>query len=132
MKIGELKSSIQEIKTLPKGYNISYGKMYHTKRETKIAIVPVGFIDGFNMRKDRDIFSLKENILSVGIELKKFFKDNRLKVLINHQKYNIIGRIGMYHCVVDITESEGISIEDDVIFEISPMQVNSMIRREYI
>ncbi len=130
-KIGQFKSTIQEIKIVPKGYNISYGKMYQTKRETKIAVLPVGYMDGFNMRKDRDIFSHKENILSVGIEIKKFFKDNRIKVLINHKKYSIIGRIGMYHAVVDITDSENISIQDEVLLEIPPMQVNSMIRREY-
>lgn len=130
--IGQFKSSIQEIKTVPKGYNISYGNMYKTKRETKIAILPVGFMDGLNMRKDRDIFSLKENFLSVGIEIKKFFKDNRLKVLIKDKKYSIIGRIGMYHAVVDITDGEAISIDDEVILEIPPMQVSSMIRREYV
>lgn len=132
VKIGQVKSSIQEIKTVPKGYNISYGNMYKTKRETKIAIVPVGYMDGLNMRKDRDIFSLKENLLSVGIEIKKFFKDNQLKVLINDKTYNIIGRIGMYHAVVDITEGENITIDSEVFFDIPPMQVNSMIRREYV
>ena len=132
IKIGELKSSIQEIKTVPKGYNISYGKMYKTKRETKIAIVPIGYMDGLNMRKDRDIFSLKENFLSVGIEIKKFFKDNNIKVKINNKKYNVIGRIGMYHCVIDITNSENIELKDEVIFEVPPMQVNSIVRREYV
>lgn len=131
VKIGQFKSSIQEIKTVPKGYNISYGNMYKTKRETKIAIVPVGNMDGLNMKKARDIFSFKENFLSVGIEVKKFFKDNSLKVLINGKKYNIIGRIGMYHAVIDITGSD-VSLEDEVILDIPPMQVNQMIRREYI
>ena len=102
-KVGQVKASIQEIKTVPKGYNISYGKMFRTKRETKIAVIPVGSSDGLNMRKDRDIFSFVENVKSVGIEIKKFFKDNRLKVSINGRKYNIIGRIVMYQAVVDIT-----------------------------
>ena len=131
-KIGTFKSSIQEIKTVPKGYNISYGNMYKTKKETKIAVIPVGYMDGLNMRKDRDIFSFKENFLSVGIEIKKFFKDNNIKVIINNRKYNIIGRIGMYHCVVEITGSDDISVDDEVILDISPMLTNSMIRREYL
>ena len=118
-KIGQVKTSIQEIKTVPKGYNISYGKMFKTKRETKIAIIPMGYMDGFCMRKDRDIFSLKENVKSVGIEIKKFFK------------YPVIGRIGMYHAVVDITNAEDITVASEVTLDIPPMQVNSMIRREY-
>lgn len=132
IKIGTFKSSIQEIKTVPKGYNISYGNMYKTKRETKIAIIPVGYMDGFNMRKDRDIFSFKENLLSIGIEIKKIFKDNNLKVIIKEKKYNVIGRVGMYHCAIDITDSDDISIEDEVILDIPPMLTNSMIRREYL
>lgn len=105
--------------------------MYKTKRETKIAIVPVGYIDGLNIRKDRDIFSFKENFKSVGIEIKKFFKDNNIKVTINNKKYNVIGRIGMYHAVIDITESDDITLNSKVIFDIQPMMTNSMIRREY-
>lgn len=132
VKIGTFKSSIEEIKTVPKGYNISYGNMYKTKRETKLAIIPVGYMDGFNMRKDRDIFSFKENLISVGIEIKKFFKDNNLKVSINDKKYNIIGRVGMYHCAIDITGSSDISIDDEVILDIPPMLTNNMIRREYL
>ena len=132
VKIGTFKSSIQEIKTVPKGYNISYGNMYKTKRETKLAIIPVGYMDGFNMRKDRDIFSFKENLLSVGIEIKKFFKDNNLKVSIKNKKYNLIGRVGMYHSIIDITGSDNISINDEVTFHISPMLTNSTIRREYL
>lgn len=130
-KVGQVKASIQEIKTVPKGYNISYGNMFRTKRETKIAVIPVGSSDGFNMRKDRDIFSFVENVKSVGIEIKKFFKDNRLKVSINDKKYNIIGRIGMYHAVVDITEAEDVGLASEVILDIPPMNLNSMIRREY-
>ncbi len=40
-KIGTFKTNIEEIKTPPKGYNISYSNTYKTKKETKIAILPV-------------------------------------------------------------------------------------------
>lgn len=131
IKIGEFKSHIVEIKTVPKGYNISYGKNYKTKRETKIAIIPVGYIDGLNHKKSRDSFKLSENIISVLMEVKKLFKDNSLKVKIFGKEYNIIGRLGMYHAIIDITKSD-FKVGDEVILDIHPLDANSDIRREYI
>lgn len=131
IKIGEFKSHIAEIKTVPKGYNISYGKNFKTKRETKIAIIPVGYIDGLNHKKARDSFKLSENITSVLMEIKKIFKDNSLKVKISDKEYKIIGRLGMYHAIVDITASNA-NIGDEVILDIHPLDANSNIRREYI
>lgn len=131
-KIGNFVTNITEIKTLPKGYNIGYSNTYKTKCEKRIAIIPVGYNDGLNKNKLRDTFNLKENILSVGIEIKKIFKDNNIKVSINGQKYNILGRIGMCYSVIDITGNDEIKVGDKVYIEISPLQTNEVIRREYI
>ncbi len=131
-KIGNFVTSITEIKTLPKGYNIGYSNTYKTKKETKIALIPVGYNDGLNKNKLRDNFTLKENILSVCIELKKIFKDNNIKATINGKKYNILGRIGMCYSVIDITGNDEIKVGDKVYLDISPLQTNEAIRREYI
>ena len=77
-------------------------------------------------------FRLKRIFYLYGIEIKKFFKNNNLKVIIQDKEYNIIGRVGMYHIVVDITDSDNIEIGCEVDLDIAPLQVNSMIRREYI
>jgi len=89
-------------------------------------------MDGLNKGKLRDCFTLKENILSVGIEIKKFFKDNSLKATINGKQYKIIGQLGTYHCILDITKSEGIGVGNEVYLDISPLQVNENITREYV
>lgn len=131
-KIGLFKTNIIEIKNLPKGYNISYGNTYKTKKETKIAIIPTGYVDGFNKNKLRDDFSLKNNIIAVLMEVKKIFKDNSLKVKINGKKYKILGKLGMYHSIIDISENEKIKIGQEVEVDIVPLQANDKIRREYI
>lgn len=131
-KIGTFKTNIQEIKEVPKGYNIGYGNTYKTREKTKIAVIPVGYIDGLNKNKLRDDFSLKNNLVSVLFEIRKIFKDNYLKAEINGKKYKIIGRIGMYYAVVDITGEENIKSGEEVILDISPIQTNDEIRREYI
>lgn len=132
VKIGTFKTSIIEIKNLPKGYNISYGKIYKTKKETRVAVIPVGYVDGFNKDKLRDDFSFKNNLISVGMEIKKIFKDNSLKVKIKDNYYKVIGRIGMYHAIIDISSNDDIKIGDEVTINITPLQANDEIRREYI
>lgn len=132
IKIGKFKTSIIEIKTLPEGYNISYGKTYKTKKETKVAVIPVGYMDGLNQGNKRDNFKFSNNIIAILMEIKKLFKDNRLEAKINGKTYKIIGRLGMYHAIIDITDSEDIKIDDIVSLDITPLQTNDEIRREYI
>lgn len=132
VKIGKFKTNITEIKVVPKHYNISYGNTYKTKRETKLATIPVGYMDGLNKSVKRDNFKFSNNIIAILMEIKKLFKDNRIEVKINGKSYKIIGRLGMYHSIIDITESDDIKIGDDVILDVTPLQTNEKIRREYI
>ena len=74
---------------------------------------------------------MKDNIISVLIEIKKLFKDNKLKATINGKKYPIIGRLGMYHAVIDITGTD-IKEDTEVILDITPLQASENIKREYI
>ena len=49
-KVGILETKIVKTKILPKGYNISYSNEFKTKKETKIAVIPVR-IYGWNKCK---------------------------------------------------------------------------------
>lgn len=128
--VGIFKTNVEEIKVLPKGYNISYGNSFTTKKETKVAILPVGYRDGLFMQKSRDSFNFIDNIVAILMECKKIFKDNSLKVKINGNTYKIIGRVGMYHSVVDITGAD-VKVGDEVSIDLHPLNVSDNIKREY-
>ena len=130
-KIGYLTSNVAEIKTLPKGYNIGYSNSYTTTKETKVAIIPCGYADGVNVKVDKDMFRGIDKIRYVVRDIKDCFKKQDLYVKINGEKCKILGRIGMFHVTVDITGKD-IKINDEAVFEINPLLVNSNIRREYI
>ena len=129
-RIGYLESEISEIKELPKGWNIGYSNTYRTKRKTKIALVPMGYAEGYHMKLESDMLSFKNKVRDVIRAIKRLFKDTKLYVEINDKKYPILGRIGMYHVTVDIT-GEDLKIGAIVKMNANPLYVDSSVRRLY-
>lgn len=87
----EWKSHISHIKTLEKGRGISYGATYVTERDTVVATVPVGYADGY------------PRALS-----------NKGRVIVNGRYAKILGRVCMDQLMIDITDIDGVSVEDEV------------------
>lgn len=129
-KIGNLETKVSEIRELPKGFNVGYSNIYKTKRKMKVAIIPVGHSDGFNVTSDKDMFRKRDKLRYLNTSIKSFFKKQALRVKINGKSYNIIGRLGMYHCTVDI-ELDEIKVGDKAIFNVNPLYIDTRIRREY-
>lgn len=130
-KVGYLKSNVAEIKNVPAGYNIGYSNSYTTKKETKIAIVPCGYADGFNVKVDRDMFRTIDKLRYVVRDIKDAMKNKKLHVTINGNRCEVLGRLGMYHVSVDVSDRQ-VKLNDEVHFEVSPMFVDSNIEREYV
>lgn len=105
-KIGTLESNVTEIKILPKNFSVGYLNTYITKKETKVAIIPVGYKDGYNVTIKDDMFRIRDKLRNLKHQIKRLFEKQTLKITINEKQYNIIGKIGMYHIAVDITGSD--------------------------
>lgn len=129
-KVGYLKANVAEIRYLPKGINIGYSNTYITKKETKVAIIPCGYIDGVNIQTGRDMFRLVDKIRYVVRDFKDLLKKQKLYVSINGKRCQILGRIGTHHVTVDVTGKD-ININDEVIFNNSIKHVDTSIRREW-
>jgi len=86
------KTKIVQIKILPKGRTVGYGLTYRTKKETKIAIIPQGYADGFD----------------------RSFSNNGF-VLIGGTRCKILGRVMMNMFVVDVGHLKKVKSEDEVI-----------------
>ena len=85
-------SRVLQVKLLPAGAGISYGHTCRTEAPMKIAILPVGYEDGFS----------------------RLFSNNGT-VLIRGQKAPVRGRICMNMCMVDVTGIDGVCAGDEVV-----------------
>lgn len=86
------KTKIAQIKYLEAGRTIGYGLTYMTHENIKIAVIPVGYADGYS----REL-------------------SNKGEVLIQGIKCKILGRISMNMFVVDITQINNVFLEDEVV-----------------
>ncbi len=129
-RIAHLESEIIETKILPKGYNIGYANTYTTKRETKIAVVPVGYMDGFGVIKANDTFRFLDCVRYAINDMLSLIKDKKVYARINGKKCPILGRVSMFNVVVDITDITAYT-GDKVSFEINPILIDKSIKREY-
>lgn len=90
-KVMSLKAKISNVKSVPEGTGVSYGQTFHTKRESIIATIPLGYADG-----------LPRSL------------SNRGYVLVNSKRAPIIGRICMDQMMIDVTECGEVNIDDIV------------------
>lgn len=87
-----LKTKVSNIKKVPKGSYISYGGLYVTEKESKIATIPIGYADGFS------------RLLTSKAEA--FVKGHRVPV---------VGRICMDQCMLDVSNVEDVDIDDQIV-----------------
>ena len=79
-------------RTVPAGEAISYGPTYQTERETRTAVVPVGFADGY------------PRALS-----------NRGCMLVRGKKAPVIGKVTCDYTILDVTEIPEVRTGDPVV-----------------
>ena len=72
-------SKLISVKTLKKGYAISYGRTYRLKKDTVVGVLPVGYADGYSRMLSNKGF--------VGIKGKKVY---------------VVGRVTMNHTMIDM------------------------------
>lgn len=86
------KTYIYQIRTIAAGHYVSYSKTYQTTKATQVALLPVGYHDGYHRRLS-----------------------NAGSVLINGTLAPVIGRVAMNAVCVDVTHIPTAQPGDDVI-----------------
>ncbi|MBW1809426.1 MAG: alanine racemase [Deltaproteobacteria bacterium] len=86
------KTIVAQVKRVPPGEYVGYGCTYKTTRETTLAVLPIGYANGY------------DRLLS-----------NRGHVLIRGERAPIRGRVCMNLVMVDVTDIPEVTLEDEVV-----------------
>ena len=86
------KTRIAQLKTLPEGSYVGYGCTFKTTRATRLAVLPVGYADGY----DRAL-------------------GNTAHVLVAGKRAAVIGRVSMNMCMTDVTDIPRAGLEEEVV-----------------
>ena len=87
-----LKSRVAAVRALPKGTPVSYGCTQMLRRDSRLAVVPIGYGDGF------------PRLLS-----------NRMELIVHGIPCPIVGRICMDMCMIDVTDVPDVKTGDEVL-----------------
>ena len=88
-----LVSRVAHVKRVPAGEGLGYGQTFHTKRDSLIALVPIGYDDGYPRGES-----------------------NRQNAIVKGQRVAVVGRISMDWTLLDVTDVADCKKGDEVTF----------------
>ena len=87
-----LKTRICYLKTVPPGTPISYGRTFVTRKQTRVATLPLGYGDGYRRALA-----------------------NKGEVLVRGRRVPVMGRICMDMCMIDVSDMPDVQAGDEAI-----------------
>ncbi len=86
------KTRVAQVKDVPEGGYVGYGCAYRATRSSRIAVLPVGYYEGY----DRGLSGVAH-------------------VLVHGRRAPVRGRVCMNMCMVDVTDVPAVAVEDEVV-----------------
>ncbi len=120
-RVGWGEAAIDDIHWLPRGHTVGNETLVHLRRPTRVAVLPVGFQNGFGVERVREG--------GFWACWRRWRASARRTVRIGGQKVKVVGRIGAMETVLDVTDVR-CSAGDIAQFELDP-QFARGLAREY-
>jgi len=92
--ISTLKTTILQIQEVPAGDSIGYSRKSYVNRNSRIAIIPIGYADGFD----------------------RHFGNGVGEVIVDNKRCPIVGNVCMDACMVDVTDTNAKEGDQVIIF----------------
>ena len=110
--VGYGEAPLTEVRWLPKGHALGAGRSVVLKKPTRVAVLPVGYQNGFGVSRPRDngFWAL----------VSQWRQAKRRTVRIGEQRARILGEIGATETILNVTNLR-CSAGDLVVFEMDPL-----------
>lgn len=103
MPVMTLKARVSQVRSLPEGATVSYGRTYRAEKNISSAVIPAGYADGYPRRLS-----------------------NMGKIFINGKPYNQVGRICMDVCMADVTNGDVKQGDEAILFGRGGMSIEEV------
>ena len=123
--VGYCETQVEELKWLPKGHTTGYGAGWKAKRPTRVAILPVGWYNGFGCEMGNDLFRFRDCLRRIAASLRTMLFGKAYYVTINGKRCKVLGHIGMLHTAADVSGIQ-CSLGDMARVEINPLMQKGM------
>ena len=87
-----LKTRVAFLREARPGETLNYGRTFTAERNMRVAVIPIGYEDGFNRRLS-----------------------NRGAAIVRGRRVRIVGRVCMDQTLVDVTDVPGVELGDEVV-----------------
>lgn len=121
-KVGFCETSVEAVRWIPKGHTCGYGAGWKARKQTQIAVLPVGWYHGFTLSYGDDLHRRRDSLRKILSGLRQLIAPPRLTVTVDGKKCRVLGHVGMLHTVVDVTGKK-ITEEHTAVVEINPVQL---------
>ncbi len=88
----QFKCQVAQVKTIPAGGSVGYGRAFRATVPTRIAVIPVGYADGFRRSPS-----------------------NWGEVLVHGQRAPLVGNVCMDQAMIDVSAIDGVRTGDEVV-----------------
>ena len=125
-RVGTLEATVDELRWLPKGHTCGYGAGWRAKKPTRIAVLPVGWYNGFGCQMGNDLTRRKDSLRGIFSNLRHLiFGRKGYTVLLGGKRCQVLGHIGMLHTVVDVT-NVNCKLGDKAVFDVNPLMLKGV------
>lgn len=128
--VGHAVATVTEVRWLNEGSTVGYGAGYRAKKPMRVAIVPLGYSDGFHISREHDLYRFRDKLRYLFADLRDLFRRRRVTVTIGGKRAQVLGHIGMVHTVVNVSKIP-CEVGDEVVFDINPIYASPLLERVY-